>query len=113
MHNLYHHHYAVGFERYRYERLRSVHAMAYRTVGHGGARVAAGAAPPMRIAFDGPDADMVGGKERGVRVCVRGLGDGVITRHSHQNTCAVVTQCRSFTCCASKSNRKLSNARAF
>lgn len=49
---------AVGFERYRYERLRSVHAMAYRTVGTGGAKVRAGMAPPMRIAFDGPDADM-------------------------------------------------------
>jgi hypothetical protein len=32
-------------------------AMAYRTVGTGGAKVRAGMAPPMRIAFDGPDVD--------------------------------------------------------
>ena len=49
---------SMGFERYRYERLRSVHAMAYRTVGVGGARMKEGFAPPMRIAFDGPDVDM-------------------------------------------------------
>ena len=49
---------SMGFERYRYERLRAVHAMAYRTVGAGGAKVASGMAPPMRIAFDGPDVDM-------------------------------------------------------
>ena len=32
--------------------------MAYRTVGGGGAAVGQGMAPPMRIAFDGPDVDM-------------------------------------------------------
>lgn len=43
---------SVGFERVRYERHPSVHCLAYRTVGKGGARCAEGEAPPMRIAFD-------------------------------------------------------------
>jgi len=49
---------SMGFERYRYTRLRSVHAIAYRTVGVGRGNVGPGMAPPMRIAFDGPDVDM-------------------------------------------------------
>lgn len=46
---------SMGFERVRYERMRSVHCLAFRTVGEGPGTKKAGEAPPMRIAFDGPD----------------------------------------------------------
>ena len=46
---------SMGFERVKYERARSVHCLAFRTVGEGPGTKKAGEAPPMRIAFDGPD----------------------------------------------------------
>ena len=46
---------SMGFERIKYTRMRSVHCLAFRTVGVGPGDVKAGDAPPMRIAFDGPD----------------------------------------------------------
>ena len=45
---------SLGFERVRLERQRAVHVMAFRTVGAGGAACGEGDAPPLRIAFDGP-----------------------------------------------------------
>ncbi|ACO67134.1 predicted protein [Micromonas commoda] len=46
---------SMGFERVKYERARSVHCLAFRTVGEGPGTKKAGEAPPVRIAFDGPD----------------------------------------------------------
>ena len=46
---------SMGFERIKYTRMRSVHCLAFRTVGVGPGARKAGDAPPMRIAFDGPD----------------------------------------------------------
>ena len=46
---------SMGFERIKYTRMRSVHCLAFRTVGVGPGDVKTGDAPPMRIAFDGPD----------------------------------------------------------
>ena len=46
---------SMGFERIKYTRMRSVHCLAFRTVGRGPGARKAGDAPPMRIAFDGPD----------------------------------------------------------
>jgi hypothetical protein len=44
----------LGFDRVLYERLRSVHCLAFRTIGDGDeARVAAASPPELRIAFDG------------------------------------------------------------
>lgn len=44
----------LGFDRVLYERLRSVHCLAFRTIGDGDeARAAAASPPELRIAFDG------------------------------------------------------------
>ena len=42
----------VGFERVAYERKKSVHCVAFRTVGAGPGAVRMGEAPPLPIAFD-------------------------------------------------------------
>lgn len=52
----------IGFERVAYERKKSVHCVAFRTVGAGPGAVRLGEAPPLPIAFDAKERETNGDK---------------------------------------------------